>query len=88
MTSLKTLAAAALLSAMTATPVFAAATVQEPGLFAPYHSNSDVLGRLQSRNIGQTLTNSRPRTASHSAAPGCKGADTKNDDWPADMILG
>jgi hypothetical protein len=43
MTSLKTLAAAALLSAMTATPVFAQAAIQEPGLFAFYHPNLDVL---------------------------------------------
>jgi hypothetical protein len=43
MTSFKTLAAAALLSAMTATPVFAQAAIQEPGLFAFYHPNLDVL---------------------------------------------
>jgi hypothetical protein len=43
MTSLETLAAAALLSAMTATPVFAQAAIQEPGLFAFYHPNLDVL---------------------------------------------
>jgi hypothetical protein len=88
MTSLKTLAAAALLAALTATPVFAHAAIQEPGLFASYHSNSHVLGRPESRNIGQTLTNSHPRIASHSASPGWKGADTRNDDWPANMILG
>ena len=43
MTSLKTIAAAALLSAVTATPVFAQAAIQEPGLFAFYHPNLDVL---------------------------------------------
>jgi hypothetical protein len=43
MTSFKTLAAAALLSALTATPVFAQAAIQEPGLFAFYHPNLDVL---------------------------------------------
>jgi len=43
MTSFKTLAAAALLSAMTVTPVFAQAAIQEPGLFAFYHPNLDVL---------------------------------------------
>ena len=43
MTPLKTLAAAALLSALTATPVFAQAAIQEPGLFAFYHPNLDVL---------------------------------------------
>jgi hypothetical protein len=43
MTSFKTLAAAALLSALTATPVFTQAAIQEPGLFAFYHPNLDVL---------------------------------------------
>ena len=43
MTSFKILAAAALLSAMTLTPVFAQAAIQEPGLFAFYHPNADVL---------------------------------------------
>ena len=43
MTSLKTVAAAALLSAMTVTPVFAQAAIQEPGLFAFYHPYLDVL---------------------------------------------
>jgi hypothetical protein len=43
MTLSKTLAAAALLSALTATPVFAQAAIQEPGLFAFYHPNLDVL---------------------------------------------
>jgi hypothetical protein len=45
MTSMNTLAAAALLSAMTATPVFAQAAIQEPGAFAFYHPNLDVLNR-------------------------------------------
>jgi hypothetical protein len=43
MTSLKSIAAAALLSALTATPVFAQAAIQEPGAFAFYHPNLDVL---------------------------------------------
>jgi BA14K-like protein len=43
MTSLKTVAAAALLSVMTVTPVFAQAAIQEPGMFAFYHSYLDVL---------------------------------------------
>jgi len=34
---------AALLVAATATPVFAQAAIQEPGLFAFYHPNADVL---------------------------------------------
>ncbi len=43
MTPLKTIAAAAVLSALTATPVFAQAAIQEPGLLAFYHPNLDVL---------------------------------------------
>jgi hypothetical protein len=43
MTKLKTLAAAALLSTMAVTPVFAQAAIQEPGLFEFYHPNADVL---------------------------------------------
>jgi hypothetical protein len=43
MTSLKAIAAAALLSALTASPVFAQAAIQEPGAFAFYHPNLDVL---------------------------------------------
>jgi hypothetical protein len=43
MKTLKTLAAAAVLAALTATPVFAQAAIQEPGLFAFYHPNLDVL---------------------------------------------
>jgi len=43
MSSLKTVAAAALLSVMTVTPVFAQAAIQEPGMFAFYHPYLDVL---------------------------------------------
>jgi hypothetical protein len=43
MTTLKTIAAAVLLSAITATPVFAQAAIQEPGAFAFYHPDRDVL---------------------------------------------
>ena len=43
MTLFKTLAAAALLSAVTLTPVFAQAAIQEPGAFAFYYPNNDVL---------------------------------------------
>ena len=43
MTSLKTLLAAALLSTMSLTPVFAHAAIREPGLFAFYHPNAEVL---------------------------------------------
>src|SRR4030088_1793418 len=43
MTRLKIFGAAAILSMMIATPVFAQAAVQEPGAFAFYHPDADVL---------------------------------------------
>ena len=43
MTRVRTIAAAVLLSALSATPVLAQAAIQEPGLFAFYHPNLDVL---------------------------------------------
>jgi hypothetical protein len=43
MTRFKILGAAAMLSLMFATPVFAQAAIQEPGAFAFYYPNNDVL---------------------------------------------
>lgn len=43
MTKFKMLSAAAVLSLMFATPVFAQAAIQEPGAFAFYYPNNDVL---------------------------------------------
>ena len=43
MTRLKIFGAAAILSMMIATPVFAQAAVQEPGAFAFYYPDADVL---------------------------------------------
>ena len=43
LSSLKTIAAAALVSAIAASPVFAQAAIQEPGAFAFYHPYLDVL---------------------------------------------
>ena len=43
LSSLKTIAAAALLSTVAASPVFAQAAIQEPGAFAFYHPYLDVL---------------------------------------------
>jgi hypothetical protein len=43
MTRFKVLGAAAILSLMFATPVFAQAAIQEPGEFAFYYPNNDVL---------------------------------------------
>jgi hypothetical protein len=43
MTRFKILGAAAMLSLMFATPVFAQAAIQEPGAFSFYYPNNDVL---------------------------------------------
>jgi hypothetical protein len=43
MTTFKILGAAAMLSLTLATPVFAQAAIQEPGAFAFYYPNNDVL---------------------------------------------
>ena len=43
MTRFKILGAPAILSPMFATPVFAQAAIQEPGMFAFYYPNNDVL---------------------------------------------
>ena len=43
MARFKMLGAAAILSLMFATPLFAQAAIQEPGLFAFYYPNNDVL---------------------------------------------
>ena len=43
MSGFKMLSAAAIISMMIATPVFAQAAIQEPGAFAFYHPNADVL---------------------------------------------
>jgi hypothetical protein len=43
MTRFNILGAAAILSLMFATPVFAQAAIQEPGMFAFYYPNNDVL---------------------------------------------
>jgi hypothetical protein len=43
MTRFKILSAAAILALMFATPVFAQAAIQEPGAFAFYYPNNDVL---------------------------------------------
>jgi hypothetical protein len=43
MTKLKLFSAAAMLSLTFATPVFAQAAIQEPGMYAFYYPNNDVL---------------------------------------------
>ena len=75
MTTLKTIAAAALLSALTATPVFAQAAIQEPGLFAFYHPNLDVLNggaqtpaaRLEAQGFAVPFTHNLHHARTHRA---------------------
>jgi hypothetical protein len=43
MTKFKLFSAAAIVSLTFATPVFAQAAIQEPGMYAFYHPNNDVL---------------------------------------------
>jgi hypothetical protein len=52
MTKFKVLGAAAMLSLMFATPVFAQAAIQEPGAFAFYYPNDDVLNGGQPTPVG------------------------------------
>jgi BA14K-like protein len=54
MTSFKILSAAAILSMMTAPPLFAQAAIGEPGAYAFYHPNADVL------NAGRPLPRETP----------------------------
>jgi hypothetical protein len=59
MTTLKTIAVAAVLSALTATPLYAQAAMQEPGLFAFYHPNLDVLNQGAPTPAAKLLDSSR-----------------------------
>ncbi|WP_024518501.1 hypothetical protein [Bradyrhizobium sp. Tv2a-2] len=80
MTSLKLLGAAALLSAAFATQAFAQAAIQEPGAFAFYHPNADVLNGGRSappasafayapaRDVAGLRLSVRPRHHAHHAA--------------------
>lgn len=56
MTSFKTLGAAAILSMMMATPVFAQAAIDEPGEYSFYHPDSDqeVTGARTSLPFGES----------------------------------
>src|SRR6516165_4329904 len=66
MTTLQTIAAAALISALAATPVFAQAAIGEPGAFAFYHPDADVL------NGGARFQQPAPSSPyqAYAAAPG------------------
>jgi hypothetical protein len=72
MTSFKTLRAAAILSMMIATPAFAQAAIQEPGAYAFYHPDGDVLEAGVSRH--------EPVTGFASVPLGDSGAYAAMDD--------
>jgi hypothetical protein len=82
MTSLKTIAAAALLPAIAATPVFAQAAIQEPGAFAFYYPNLDVLnGGAPTRQRGwpRTLRLCRPmRRGRATSAPAIRKSEDED----------
>jgi hypothetical protein len=67
MSELKILSAAAVLSLMIATPVFAQAAVQEPGAAAFYHPNADILhtGRPRPAEAAGAWRRYRSAVAAH-----------------------
>ena len=54
MTKLTILSAAAVLSTLAATPVYAMPAIQEPGAFAFYHPNSNVLSATATVPFGRS----------------------------------
>jgi hypothetical protein len=64
MTSFKTLGAAAVLSMMIATPVFAQAAIDEPGEYSFYHPGADVLNAGPGPAAAMTAT---PFAESHAS---------------------
>jgi BA14K-like protein len=94
MTRFKILGAAAVLSLMCATPVFAQAAIQEPGLFAFYYPNNDVLNggrptpaaRLDART--PVLLGSGGYAATHDKANGASCARYRSYDPATGTFLG
>jgi hypothetical protein len=70
MTSLKTVTAAVLLSALTASPVFAQAAIQEPGAFSFYHPDRDVLNGGAPLSSEAATPQSRVPSDAYAAIPG------------------
>jgi hypothetical protein len=77
MTSFKVLGAIAMLSAVSATPVFAQAAIQEPGNYAFYHPNgepgvtrpaSDAMASIGDTGRVRSITMSHPRLARRAQA--------------------
>jgi hypothetical protein len=74
MSSLRKLAAAALLSATMITPVFAQAAIQEPGAFAFYHPNADVLNEGAPTPAASLTPSQLYRANAYDAMGGAGGA--------------
>ena len=81
MTTFKTIAAAALLSVFAATPVFAQAAIQEPGLFSFYHPYLDVLN-------GGTDARGKVGRGTACLDAGLRGKGKRNDRRPPFATLG
>ena len=88
MTSLKTFAAAALLSAMAVTPVFAQAAIQEPGLFAFYHPNADVLNGGAPTPEAALASASEAYAAMESGEASSSAQRYRSDDTASGVFLG
>jgi hypothetical protein len=67
MTSFKILVAAVMLSTAIATPVFAQAAISEPGAFAFYHPDGDVLHAGSTTPVRDALASLPLRHSSHMA---------------------
>ncbi len=69
MTNLKLLSVVAILSAVIATPVFAQAAIDEPGAFAFYHPNADVLNGGRPTPAATTDAMASAGRGSYASAP-------------------
>jgi BA14K-like protein len=94
MTRFKILGAAAILSLISATPVFAQAAIQEPGAFAFYYPNNDVLnGGRPTPAAGldakmPLLFGSNPYAAMGSSSDGASCARYRSYDPSSGTFLG
>ncbi|MBA7479570.1 hypothetical protein ES703_20931 [subsurface metagenome] len=70
MTRITILGAAAVLSMMVATPAFAQAALQEPGAFAFYHPNTNVLNARAALPYGRSHAYLANRHVARAAQPG------------------
>jgi hypothetical protein len=72
MTGFKLLSAAFILSAGMATPVFAQAAISEPGAYAFYHPNGDLLGTGSSRPAPDAMAMAVPHSSVRIARQGAR----------------